>query len=165
MKAYSPIQRIQQKDDASMRSQEQMRATVNAVAADLGKMVPPPVPQWTILSVASSGTPIGQLINGWLPFDSVRTPRLWRDGATRRVQLTGRVKSGTIGTVLADALLLLPAGYRPAQPLTFAVASNDLFGEVIIGANSATSGCYDVLATVGSNAWVSLDGISFLAEQ
>jgi hypothetical protein len=79
--------------------------------------------------------------------------------------LSGLVAGGTVGSSQTDAILYLPAGYRPAYPLIFSVASNDLFGTVRIGNYTPASGCYDVVAITGSNVYVSLDGISFLAEQ
>jgi len=71
------------------------------------------------------------------------------------VQLKGLLNGGTIGTVVAN----LPAGYRPAHRLLIAIESADAFGTVDIAANG------DIIASIGSASWVSLDSVNFLAEQ
>jgi len=67
------------------------------------------------------------------------------------VRLQGFPTSGVIGT----ALFTLPVGYRPAFRQFFAVVSNDLFGACYVDSNG------DVVAYKGSNAYFSLDGVSF----
>ncbi len=106
------------------------------------------------------------LLNGWKEFDSTydRSVKIWKD-QSGFVHMEGLVKSGTVG--FNTPIIKLPEGYRPAQTQNFAVVSNDKFGRVnIIGNHSPVSPqrSGEILLVVGSNEWVSLDGISFLAE-
>jgi hypothetical protein len=90
--------------------------------------------------------------NGWVAFGAGNsTPQYWKD-SSGAVHLQGLVKSGTVGS----AIFTLPADFCPPGNLRFTVSNNGLFGEVVIG----TAG--GVALTAGSNAYVSLDGISFM---
>jgi hypothetical protein len=93
------------------------------------------------------------LTNSWVNFGGGYTSaRYWRD-ALGVVHLEGTIKSGTIGTVA----MVLPAGFRPAGTMACHVLSNDALGRVTIETNG------QVTPAIGSNTWVSLDGISFKA--
>jgi hypothetical protein len=69
------------------------------------------------------------------------------------VHFKGAIKNGTIGL----SCFTLPEGYRPGIAKFFAVASNSAFGEVSISSGGVT------IPAVGSNAWVSFEGITYLA--
>lgn len=89
----------------------------------------------------------------WVNFDATRVASYYKD-ATGRVHLEGVIKSGTIGT----AAFTLPEGYRPRNGTkSFVVDSNAALGQVTV----STAGV--VTPTVGNNAYVFLDGISFRA--
>lgn len=104
------------------------------------------------------------LLHGWGPFDTEydRAPVAYKD-SHGFVHLEGMMKGGD----LQQTAFILPKGLRPAKSKNFAVVSNDAFGRVGIIGNQSTSGeirAGEVLVMVGSTEWVSLDGISFLAE-
>lgn len=69
------------------------------------------------------------------------------------VHLRGLVKSGT----MQASIFTLPTGYRPAAREFFGTVSNALFGSVYIDPDGS------VVPWSGSNAWFSLDGITFKA--
>ena len=71
------------------------------------------------------------------------------------IHFRGTVYNGSCGS----AIFTLPAGYRIGQYGMFAVLTNNTIGRVGISADGSVT---PQLAC--SNAWVSLDGISFLAE-
>lgn len=71
------------------------------------------------------------------------------------VRLKGLVASGTVG----QTIFTLPAGYRPAETRLFSTISNSAVGRVDINSAGAVS------CQLGSNVWLSLDGIAFFAEQ
>ncbi len=75
------------------------------------------------------------------------------------VHLRGLVKLGTVSYTTTGTIFLLPAGYRPLKELIYATAAADAFGQVRIGSNG------EVRFVQGSNAWVTLEGITFRAEQ
>lgn len=93
------------------------------------------------------------LQNSWLPFDSVRTLRVFKD-QMGIVHLEGMIKSGVIG----QEICILPEECRPQYSRNFAVDSNGAFGRVAIQTTGA------VVAPVGSNIYVCFDGITFLAD-
>jgi hypothetical protein len=64
------------------------------------------------------------------------------------------VKDGTIDTTI----FTLPNGFRPATIVVIATVSNALFGYIQINTDGT------VVPKVGNNAWVSLEGITFKAE-
>ena len=69
------------------------------------------------------------------------------------VHLRGLVKSGT----MQASIFTLPTGYRPAAREFFGTVSDALFGSVYIDPDGS------VVPWSGSNAWFSLDGITFRA--
>jgi hypothetical protein len=98
------------------------------------------------------------LINGWTTYG---TPWLARAGyykdSTGVVHLTGSLKPGA-----ATILFTLPSGYRPLSRLDFICATDAANNNMRI--NVASAGTITVLAFTGYT-WISLDGISFKAEQ
>lgn len=90
--------------------------------------------------------------NGWVDFGSFleTVSYIKRDG---RVYLRGGAKNGTVGTGIA--VFTLPAGFRPAASLVFAVTSNNAFGIIQVAASGIVS------VESGNNASVFFDGINF----
>ena len=93
-------------------------------------------------------------LNSWVNFDATtfNAAGYYKDGFGI-VHLRGLVKTGTV----ALAIFTLPAGYRPVKTELFSVVSNNAFGRVDVD----TGG--NVILTIGSNAFASLDGITFRA--
>jgi hypothetical protein len=91
----------------------------------------------------------------WVNYDLAYEPAGFYRDAFGRVHLTGLVKSGTIGL----PVFTLPAGYRPVARNIFAMVSADTIGRLDV----LSSG--EVTPVVGSNLWLSLAGVSFLAVQ
>lgn len=100
------------------------------------------------------------LVNGWLPYGGgFSTPGYLKD-ASGIVHLRGLVKNGVIGAGTAGTIFTLPVGFRPefiqllastASPNAFARTDVDQAGNVVAS------------STGGTNAFWSLDGISFPA--
>jgi hypothetical protein len=96
------------------------------------------------------------LLNSWVTFGAPwMTPGYYKD-SFGIVRLRGMVKNGASSTDIFQ----LPAGCRPIGESTHSNISGGSFGAVSI--LSTTGG---VESVVGSNSWVSLDGITFRAEQ
>ncbi len=89
--------------------------------------------------------------NSWVNFGSGTNDAQYCKDSFGFVHLRGVVKSGTVATTIFQ----LPAGYRPSANERMDCVSNDAQGRIHIGSGG------NVQLTVGSNAWVSLDGISF----
>lgn len=108
---------------------------------------------WSAITLPSQLTfTAPTLLNSWVNFGGAFTPAGYTKDGYGMVKLRGLVKSGTLGS----PIFTLPSGYIPSFTHIFAVASNDLFGEVRVD----TSG--NVFTAVASNLYVSLDGISFV---
>lgn len=92
--------------------------------------------------------------NAWVDYGAGYNPAAYRKDVRGWVHLRGLVKSGTVGATIFN----IPAGYRPAFRQLFVTISNSAIGrcDVDTGGN--------VIAQSGSNAWFSLDGLTFLAE-
>lgn len=92
--------------------------------------------------------------NGWLNYGAGYAPAGYFKDSQGIVHLRGLVEGGT-GDIFS-----LPAGYRPAYRAIFIVMAdpNDR-GRIDIAPDG------DVSFSVGSNNWVSLEGITFRAEQ
>lgn len=104
------------------------------------------------------------LLNGWTIYDTEidRAPKIYKD-QNGFVHLEGMMKGGS----LDKATFILPKGFRPKSSKNFAVAANDKFGRIAVVGNDnpfQPSRAGEVLFMVGENNWVSLDGISFLAD-
>jgi len=96
------------------------------------------------------------LQNGWVSYGGSFTPPQYYKDSTGRVHLRGLVKNGSIGTEVCIATL--PLGYRPDYRHIVAVQSANAIGRLDLD----PSGC--VVAYNGSNAWFSLDNVSFRAD-
>jgi hypothetical protein len=103
---------------------------------------------------------IPTFINSWVNFETTGLgdehvhAGYYRD-ALGRVYLRGLVKSGAV----PSTIFVLPAGYRPGSRLLFGTISNSAIGRVDVTAAGL------VIAQVGNTAWISLNGISFVAVQ
>lgn len=95
------------------------------------------------------------LINGWINFGGNEETAGYYKDEFGIVHLKGFIKSGTINSTI----FILPTGYKPIKNRYFAVVSNNAFGTVQVNFSG------NVTCTVGNNLSVSLDGITFKAEQ
>ena len=92
--------------------------------------------------------------NGWKSYGGNYDARFTKD-SMRIVHLEGLVTGGTMGKTIFN----LPVGYRPKQGFQQAVANNfNGYGQIVIYPGG------DVSAYCGSSGWMSLDGISFVAD-
>jgi len=80
--------------------------------------------------------------NSWVNFGSTNQHVQYRKVGDM-VQIRGMGKTGTVNM----AAFTLPTGYRPPADVSFAVASNDVFGALTILANG------QVLPAIGSNVY------------
>ena len=131
---------------------------------------PAPAPEgWTTVSEFASGT----FCSGGTPTDcnwgyawgQWPNPQYFKD-SSGVVHLRGAVKcNGTCGS--SSYMFRLPAGYRPAvQAVVPGISSSDTYGAgTFQRINVETSGWLSRAPGQGGTAWVSLDGISFRAEQ
>jgi hypothetical protein len=96
--------------------------------------------------------------NNWVNYDiNVFNPTGYYKDTSGRVYLRGLIKAGTVGNNIA--VFTLPAGYRPYKQCIFIVDATGAYGRVDIFENGK------VIVLVGNNTYVTLDGISFFAEQ
>ena len=95
--------------------------------------------------------------NSWVNFEGGYSTAAFYKDPYGRVHLRGMIKSGTVG---AASAFTLPESYRPPHRLLFGTISNGGVGRVDI----LTSGGVRPL-TPSNNTWVTLDGISFRADQ
>ena len=93
--------------------------------------------------------------NGWVDYSAPYSPAGYRKLSSGLVVLRGLTMSGT-----AAGIATLPAGYRPGIQLLFSVQTNP---NVACRIDVTTAGA--IQHTGGSNVWLSLAGITFLAEQ
>ena len=93
--------------------------------------------------------------NGWLAYGSGYNPPGFMLDANGFVWLRGMLKSGT----MSQPAFTLPPGYRPEFAQLFGTVSNSLIGRVDVNTNGA------VIPALGSNSWITLDGLAFRAYQ
>jgi hypothetical protein len=93
----------------------------------------------------------GNLQNGWVNYGNGTTSCTYWIDKEENVHLEGMIKGGQLN----QPIFTLPQGYRPKGTKYFSINSNNAFGSVIIYSNG------NVVCNVGSNVFVSLDGISF----
>lgn len=107
-------------------------------------------------NVGAGGEPA--FTNSWVNYDggtSFPVAAFYKD-PTGRVFLKGMIKSGTVGTTVSTAkAFTLPAGSRPTKDTPFATVANGAFAYGWVRSTG------EVQPESGSNAWWSLDGISF----
>lgn len=101
------------------------------------------------------------LLNSWRnEVSGEYTPVGYYKDTENIVHLRGLITSGTnFGFTTNCYIFLLPVGYRPVKANMFQVISNGAIGRVDVMADG------NIRAVAGSNIYVSLDGITFLAEQ
>jgi hypothetical protein len=91
------------------------------------------------------------LLNAWVNYASGYNPAGYFLDKSGIVHLRGLVRSGTVGA----AIFTLPAGYRPPFRELHMVMSNGAVARCDVLVDGS------VTAVTGSNAWFSLDGITF----
>lgn len=93
--------------------------------------------------------------NGWVSNDAAAfNAASYRQDADGTVHIRGLVRSGTLGTTIFN----LPAGMRPARTVIRVSQGANVTSRIDI----LPSG--NVIASLSSNTWQSLDGISFTPE-
>lgn len=115
----------------------------------------------TYLSVNSSFHPSSytswtniSLLNGWVWYGApFSTPQYTKSPTDNMVSLKGLIRAGS-GTIMN-----LPVGFRPKERILFTSVSGGTAARVDIEPNG------NVTMMAGNNVWLSLDGISFMAEQ
>ena len=155
---------IQESADASVRQALQRIEEIAAqqqdqpsMTATLGKLAE--IESWVMGANPAPVFPTPEafiaptLINSWVNSGAPFNPAGYYKDPFGIVHLRGLVKSGTVGT----DIFTLPVGYRPANTEVLACVSNGAFGVI---EPSAAGG---VNATVGNNAYFSLDGLTFRA--
>lgn len=93
--------------------------------------------------------------NSWVDYNTGTRRAGFRKESNQVVRLYGMIKNGTVGS----AAFTLPVGYRPVGPLLCSTMSGSAAGRVDVLTNGQVT-------PIGPsvNSWVSLDGITFLAE-
>jgi hypothetical protein len=113
-----------------------------------GRYYPYTFNSWTGLS----------LQNSWVAFDAVNyAPPSYTKASDGVVTVRGLIKNGTYapGTVIAN----LPAGYRPAERQIYTCTANGSWSRVDVLPNG------NIEIRAAYNGWISLDTMTFLAEQ
>jgi hypothetical protein len=96
------------------------------------------------------------LLNSWVNFGAPFSNALYcRRGGV--VRLKGVVKLGTISTGSTGNIFVLPVGFRPPEEMVFTTLANNAIARVEL----LTDGSVRAYS-MASNAWLSLDGISFV---
>lgn len=93
--------------------------------------------------------------NNWVNYDTTYNTAGYYKDADNRVHVKGLVKTGTANTVI----FTFPAGYRPLKRGIFVTVSNNAIARIDVLPTG------EVKMETGSNTWISLETISFLAEQ
>jgi type II secretory pathway pseudopilin PulG len=88
--------------------------------------------------------------NGWVDYSPPYSSAAYTKTSAGVIVLKGMVRSGS------GIVATLPAGYRPSMSLMFENSSNQAAGRLDVRADGTIS------VATGTNAWVSLDGISFM---
>ncbi|NEN84350.1 hypothetical protein [Paenibacillus elgii] len=98
------------------------------------------------------------LLNGWVNYENAFSLVGYYKDSTGVVHIRGLIRAGAIG----KAVFRLPPGYRPAYTLIIATCTDE-GGQFKPGRVDVDWMGY-VSVAIGSNGYVSLDNISFLAE-
>lgn len=104
----------------------------------------------SLTAIGAIGAPAFE--NTWSNLGGFDGAAFWKD-ASGVVHLRGVVTGGT----MSQPVFHLPVGFRPPGSQIFGTVSNGAIGRIDIAAGG------DVVPVVGNNAWVALNGISFLA--
>jgi hypothetical protein len=114
-----------------------------------GMQLPAPTAHY----VGGAGEPA--FMNSWTNYGGSFAPAQFFKDVNGTVHLGGLIKSGANGT----RAFVLPAGYAPSASRLFPTLANNLLGRIEVQSN----GYVIIQVLAGSNAFVSLDGISFPA--
>ncbi len=98
------------------------------------------------------------LLNSWVDFGSGWSSAEYRKDSTGMVHVHGLIKDGT--TAVSTVLFTFPTGHRPLNQIMFPSISNNLF----VGLEILANGDVRIRTSGASNAYLSLDPISFLAD-
>lgn len=102
------------------------------------------------------------LLNGWKNYSASYQPAGYYKDSQGVVHLRGLISSGTSNT--GTFIFNLPKGYRPQKATLFSVLTSN--GTVLVAATlEIASNGVVYLGFAGGNTWLSLENISFLAEQ
>ncbi len=93
------------------------------------------------------------LAGSWVTYDGTYNIEGYRKDAEGYVHLKGLVKSGT-GTIFT-----LPVGFRPSRRQLLGTISNNAIGRIDVTPTGTVS------MSTGVTNWISLDGLTFKAEQ
>lgn len=97
--------------------------------------------------------------NGWMDYDANNySPAGYQKRSDGLVSLRGLIKSGTMGV----SAFQLPPGFRPKSKI-LRYAMNGTSADRVGRLDITTDG--QVIPVNGGNAWFSLDGVTFIAEQ
>lgn len=99
------------------------------------------------------------LQGGWVVYSSTFNSPQYTKGSDGLVTVKGLIKNGTStsnGTILAQ----LPPGYRPSEKLIFSSVANSHHARIDVASNGNIT-----IEGSGDAVWMSLDQISFMAEQ
>lgn len=95
------------------------------------------------------------LQNSWVAYGGMYVPPQVTKTSDGVVHLRGLVRNGTVAGIITT----LPEGYRPSQRILTTVVSSDNYARLDIQPNGSVN------MSGGSNAWVSLSGISFIPDR
>ena len=95
--------------------------------------------------------------NSWVSYDPATYPAQYMKDSFGFVHLRGTVKSGTLN----QAIFTLPVGFRPTLAMLLPFKSDIVASEYIEITNDGVVAYHGV----SSPTWVSLDSITFQAEQ
>lgn len=146
--------RFAQKVDGNDARLSDARTPRGDAGGDLAGTYPNPslraAEAWT--TVGASGAPA--FLSGWRNYgENYNTAGFYKDRAGS-VHLKGLVAGGSVGA----AVFVLPLGYRPVgQEVHAVMTAPNAAGRVDVRPNG------EVFPVAGSNAWLSLDGITFRA--
>lgn len=109
-----------------------------------------------VLGVGDTSWIVPTLLNSWVSYGAPYEVEGYRKDGQGFVHLRGLIKNGT--ATAGTALFNLPAGYRPANTALFDTQSNGALGRVDVANNG------NVTIQAGTNAWISLNGITFYGD-